>query len=118
MFSVSPSASLFNKFLALSDGRNQRQGQLFEDVLQNSCCLKFREFYRKTRVLESLFNKFTDRQACNFIRKTPTQVFSSETCKIFKNNIFDGTHQWLFLRGGVRMQSPNQSADEMESVGA
>ena len=78
MFSVSLSASLFNKFLALTDGCNQRQGQLFEDLLQNSCCLKFREFYRKTRVLESLFNKFTDRQTCNFIRKTPTQVFSSE----------------------------------------
>ena len=26
--------------------------------------------------------------ACNFIKKTPTQVFSREVCKIFKNNFF------------------------------
>ena len=69
MFSVSPSASLFNKFLALTDGCNPRQRQLFEDVLQNSCSLKFCEFHRKTRVLESPLYKFADRQACNFIQK-------------------------------------------------
>ena len=69
MFSVSLSASLVSKFLALTDGGNQRQRQLFEDVLQNSCSLKFCEFHRKTRVLESPLNKFRDRQACNFIQK-------------------------------------------------
>ena len=35
------------------------QKQLFTDVLQNWCSYKFRKFYRKTPVLESLFNKVT-----------------------------------------------------------
>ena len=33
------------------------QKQSFAYVLQNRCSLKFRKFYRKTPVLESLFNK-------------------------------------------------------------
>ena len=50
----------------------------------------FRKFYRKTPVLESLFNKVADLQACNFIKETftPTQVFSCATCEIFQNNVF------------------------------
>ena len=36
------------------------QKQLFEDVLQNRCSLKFRKFQRKTSVLESLFNNIAD----------------------------------------------------------
>ena len=36
----------------------------------------------KTPVLESLFNKVAGLKACNFIKKTPTQVFS---CEIFEN---------------------------------
>ena len=28
-------------------------------------------------------------QACNFIKNTPTQVFSSEYCEIFKNTYFE-----------------------------
>ena len=41
---------------------------------------KFRKFHRKTPVLPD---------ACNFIKKeTPTQVFSSEICEIFKNTCF------------------------------
>ena len=31
--------------------------QMFADVLQNRCSLKFLKFHRKTPVLESLFNK-------------------------------------------------------------
>ena len=39
------------------------------DLLQNRCSSKFRKFYKKTLVLESLFNKVAGRQACNFIEK-------------------------------------------------
>ena len=37
--------------------------------------LKFREFYRKTPVLNSLFNKSVGLKACNFIRDYNTGVF-------------------------------------------
>ena len=38
-------------------------------ALQKSCSFKFRKLYRKTPVLESLFKKIADLQACNFILK-------------------------------------------------
>ena len=41
---------------------------------------KFDKFYRKTPVLESLFNK---------VAETPTQVFSCEICQIFKKTYFE-----------------------------
>ena len=43
----------------------------------------------KTPVLEPLFNKVADPQACNFKKENPTQVFSSEYCEIFKNTYFE-----------------------------
>ena len=45
-------------------------------------------FHWKTPMLESLFNKIAGLQACNFIKKTPTQVLSSEIYKILKNTLF------------------------------
>ena len=42
--------------------------QLFADILQSRCSLKFRNIYRK-RPLESLFNKAEGLKACNFIEK-------------------------------------------------
>ena len=46
--------------------------------------------FRKTPVLESLFNKVAGLQACNvIIKETPTQVFSCEICETFKNNYFE-----------------------------
>ena len=36
-------------------------------------------------MLESLFIKVTVLRACNFIKETPTQVFSCEFCQLFKN---------------------------------
>ena len=39
----------------------------------------------KTPVLDSLLNKVTGHQACNFIKKTATQMLSCEICKNFKN---------------------------------
>ena len=51
--------------------RKKLQKQSFADILQNSCSLKFRKFYRKTPVLQSLFNKVAGLKTCNFIKKRP-----------------------------------------------
>ena len=49
--------------------------------------LKILKIYRKTPVLEFLFNKVAG--LCNFIEKeTLAQVFSCEFCEISMNNIF------------------------------
>ena len=40
-------------------------------------------------VLESPLNKVAGLKASNFIKKTLTQVFSGEICKIFKNTYFE-----------------------------
>ena len=39
-------------------------------------------------MLESLLNKFVRLQACNFIKKTPTHVFSCEIRVIFNSTYF------------------------------
>ena len=42
----------------------------------NRCSWKFHKFYRKTPVLESLFNKVTGLKSCNFMKKrSNTRVF-------------------------------------------
>ena len=57
---------------------------------------KFAIFTGKTPQLESLFNKDAGFYACNFIKKeTPTQMFSCEQCKIFKNSLFIELIWWL-----------------------
>ena len=45
-------------------------------------------FTGKTPDLESLFSKVAGLKACNFVKDNPTQVFSCEYCKIFKNTFF------------------------------
>ena len=45
------------------------QKQSFVDAPQNRFSSKLRNFHRKAPVLESLFNKATSLQACNFIKK-------------------------------------------------
>ena len=42
--------------------------QPFADVLQSRCSKKLRNTHRKTPALESLFNKVSVLQACNFIK--------------------------------------------------
>ena len=43
-----------------------------------------------TCVLESLFNKVTGLQACNFVKKTlQHKCFFCECCEIFKNTYFE-----------------------------
>ena len=62
-------------------------------------------------MLESLFNKAASLKDWNFIKKTPTQVFSCEMCKTFKN-VYTEEHlrttasdYYLFLQ--FRCRSPN-----------
>ena len=62
------------KFHFRSQTNLHRQKQSFADV-QNRCSLKFCKFHRKTTVLKTLF-------------ETPTEVFSCEICKNFKNTFF------------------------------
>ena len=62
------------KFHFRSQTNLHRQKQSFADV-QNRCSLKFCKFHRKTTVFKTLF-------------ETPTEVFSCEICKNFKNTFF------------------------------
>ena len=58
---------------------------------------------------ESVFNKVAELKACNFIKKeTPTQVFSCEYGKLFKNSLFV-KHLWwllLYLLGMIISRNP------------
>ena len=49
-----------------------------------------RNIHRKIPALESYLNKVVGLglQACNFIKKSPTQVLSYQYCEIFKNTFF------------------------------
>ena len=63
--------------------------QPFTDVLQNRCSWKFRNIRRKEPGLKPRFDKVSGLKACVFIwKETPTLVFFSEYCKIFKNSVF------------------------------
>ena len=57
---------------------------------------------RKYLVLKPLFNAVRDRKACNFnVNETPTQVFSCEYHKIFKNSFLWNTSAgcfWIWLK--------------------
>ena len=48
-------------------------------------------------MLEPLFNKLAGQKACNFIKKTPTQMFSCAYCEFFKNSVFIEHLRWLLL---------------------
>ena len=53
------------------------------DVLLKKVFLKLRKFYRKSPVLESLFNNVGGLQAYNFIKKMqkqPSEVFYKKSC--------------------------------------
>ena len=63
---------------------------LLLNVVQNRCSQKFCDIHKKMSVLDSLINKVTGLMACNLIEKeTPTQVFFSEYCKIFKDVLLE-----------------------------
>ena len=51
----------------------------------------FHNTYRKVPMLDSFVNKVTGFEDCNLNAKkeTPTHMFSSECCQIFKNDYFE-----------------------------
>ena len=62
---------------------------------------KFRNFHRKTPVLESLLNKVAGLGLQFYQKETSTQVFSCEVCKIFKSTYFEG-HLWTTASEFIR----------------
>ena len=48
----------------------KHQEQSFADVIQNKCYFKLSKFHWKVPALESLSDKVTGFQACNFIKKS------------------------------------------------
>ena len=85
---MSSSLHMFLAMLFIHVGkRSNSRSQMFFKT--HRCSKKFRNVHRKTPVLETLFIKVTGLTACILIKKeTPTQVFSCEYCKIFKNSFF------------------------------
>ena len=50
------------------------------------------QMFFKTGILKNFAKTFEVKQkACNFIKETPTQMFSCEYCDIFKNSFFCST---------------------------
>ena len=67
-------------------------------VLQNRCSYKFPYIYQKIFVLKSLFNTGRALKTRNVNKKEiPTQVFSCEYHKMFKNSCFIEHPGWLLL---------------------
>ena len=98
------STALFQKtsqFTSSAFRSIQYQKQSFADVLKNRCSQKFRKFYRKTPVLDSLlFNKVAGLQACeifknNFFYKTTLVAASVGFCVEFRNT---RTHFLIVVR--------------------
>ena len=71
------------------------QQQSFTNVLKSRCSEKFRKFHWKAAALEFLFNEAEGPQPHLqlYLKKTPTQMFSCETCEIFKNTFLYSTPQ-------------------------
>ena len=64
----------------------------------NRCSCNILDTHKKISMLKSLFNTVRSLKACNFNKKeTPTQEFSCEYHKIFKNSFFIEHLQWLLL---------------------
>ena len=67
-------------------------------VLQKRCSQKFRKFYRKTLLFESLFNKVTGLRACNFIKKRlQHSSFPVQLDKFLKTSLLKNICERLFL---------------------
>ena len=72
------------------------QQQSFIDVLQNfSCSQKFCNIYRKTPVLEYLFNKLVSQESCNFIKERLQHRYFLWIYEIFKSIFLIEHFQWL-----------------------
>ena len=60
--------------------------------------LKFRKFYRKTPVLESIFNNISGLQSCNFIKKRlQHRCFPIKFAKFLRTPILKNICERLFL---------------------
>ena len=68
-------------------------------LLKKKCFLKFRNFHRKTHVLESLLKKVASLQLC--WNETQIQVLSCEICEILKNTLFIEYLRWLLLSNAI-----------------
>ena len=88
------STALFQKtsqFTSSAFRSIQYQKQSFADVLKNRCSQKFRKFYRKTPVLDSLlFNRVAGLGVCEifkntFFLKTTLVAASVGFCEEFRN---------------------------------
>ena len=66
---------------------------------QKSCSWKLRNIHRKIPVLESLFNKVADFQACNFMKKKTLQhsYFPVNFAKFSRKSILKNTCERLLL---------------------
>ena len=77
------------------------QKQAFTDFLQDRCYYNLRKFYRKTLVLESLFNKVAGFQACKFIKKRlQHKCFSVKFVKFLRSPFFTEHLRCLLLKIG------------------
>ena len=67
--------------------------------LQIRCSWKFCKFYRKTSVLDSLFNKAAGLKACNPIKeRLQHRCFPMKFEKFLRTPFFTKEFQWLHLR--------------------
>ena len=72
--------------------------QKLEVFCKNRCSWKFRIFYRKPSVLESLFNKFADLRACHFIKKKlQRKCFPVKLEKLLSGAILKNIYERLLL---------------------
>ena len=86
-FCSSPFANFLNMaYIFTQVIRNAKQSTA--DILQNRCFLKVSQISLESNYVGVSFSKVADLKAWNFIKKTPTQVFSSEICGIFKIAFF------------------------------
>ena len=67
---------------------------------KKSCFAQFRKFHWKTTVIESLFNKVADLQACNFTKKRlQHRCFPVKFVKFFRTTILKNICERLLLAG-------------------
>ena len=65
---------------------------MFLVFLSTEAATKFLKIYKKTPVLESLFNNVADLQVSRpgtLLKRAPTQVFFCKCCKTIKNTHFE-----------------------------
>ena len=73
-------------------------------VLLKRCSYRFHKFYKKTLVLESLFNKMADLKVCNFIEKEISpQLFSCKYRKTLKKSFMYGITMVTASENGWRI---------------